>query len=453
MSAEGRHGICIPLSSIHTRQSFGIGEFLDLLPLIDWCKEVGFNALQLLPVNETGFDNSPYNLLSSCALNPVYLSLHALGQVPEYPHPSIYVNYHSVREKKEKWIKQYLYRMGPTIAKDPHYQTFLQENRWLPPSDNDRMTQFLLYQQLTRVKRYATEKGVCLIGDIPILVSSQSLDVQEHPQLFDLTHTIGSPPDMFSREGQAWGFPYFKWEEKGSLELWKEKLKVAEQFYHFYRLDHMVGFFRFWKIPQGRKAIDGHYVPHNLEEAVALGRSILERLLTFSKMLPIAEDLGVVLPEFRQVLKTLGIPGMKVMRWERYWDTGGGYIPVEQYEPLSLTCVSTHDTETLEEWWNTHTQESSLYCHLKGIPYRPFDTELRKIYLTDSHRSGSLFHVNLLNEYLALYPELVHDKGYEERINTPGTPPEKNWRYRLRRPLEETLAHEGLKASIRAMLA
>lgn len=482
------HGICLPLSSIYTKNSCGIGEILDLLPLIDWVKSVGMNTLQLLPLNDTGNDSSPYNAVSSCALNPVYLSIHALPFLNESPqltnmlgagrsYPP-YVDYQKVREQKEFWLKTYLDQFMGRLMQDINYQFFVEQNRWLSSYgtficlvrangykhwthweihevdpflvEREKIIQFLLHQQLKSVKRYASEKGVDLMGDIPILVSSQSADVWKHPDFFNLSSTVGAPPDQFSSEGQAWGFPYFKWDE--SWRLWKRKLSVAENYYHLYRLDHIVGFFRLWKIPEGKIAKEGSYVPANEEEATARGKRILEEIKTYSSMQPIGEDLGVVLPAFREVLKQLSIPGMKVMRWERYWNWNGQFIPVEQYEPLSLTCVSTHDTETVEEWWNGHPEESGLYCRLKNIPYRPFDQTLRLLYLRDSHHSGSLYHVNLFNEYLALYPELVHDSGYEERINRPGTPPQENWRYRLRLPLEKTLSHDGLKASIRSLL-
>lgn len=485
-----QHGICVPLSSLHTRHSCGIGELLDLIPLLHWMHALGLNVLQLLPLNDTGHDSSPYMALSTCALNPVYLSLHALPNAdPSSLAPlqqltrAPYVDYLSVRRHKETWLENYLQHGAQHLKHDPEYCKFVENESWLgeyaefttrlrqnrychwslwqqaePPPvqiEREKMGQFLLYRQLREVKLLAQKLGIALLGDLPLLLSSQSVEAWKYPHLFDLEATVGAPPDQFSDVGQSWGFPFIRWIENSEelLSLWNRRLRYSEHFYDIYRLDHVIGFFRLWKIPPGTLAKEGSYVPPSVDDALLLGKSNLEALCSMTAMRPLGEDLGVVLPEFRHVLSALKIPGIKVMRWERRWDGDLGYIPVELYEPLNLTTVSTHDTETLEQWWNTWPQEASRYCQLKKFAYRPFDKEIRLLYLFDSHHSGTLFHVNLLNEYLALYPELVHDSTYEERINIPGTLPDQNWRYRLRLPLEETLAHQPLKDSIASLLA
>jgi 4-alpha-glucanotransferase len=487
------HGICIPLSYIHSENSCGIGEILDLLPLIDWIKQVGFDMLQLLPLNDTGLDPSPYSALSSCAINPVYLSLSALPYLDNsLKEPlsllkelnlTLYINYQAVRVQKEKWLNTYLDKVEDLFIKDPAYQDYVTHTSWLTPYaefvtlakcneyhhwqhwihkdidrskvEREKIIQFLLFQQLQHVKQQAAAKGVLIMGDIPILVSSQSADVWKNQNLFDLNNTVGVPPDIFSDVGQSWGFPFFNWDadREGAFNLWHQRLKYAENFYHFYRIDHIIGFFRLWKIPNGKLAKEGHYEPGSIDEATQRGREILEEIIRYSEMKPIGEDLGIILPPFRDVMRQLSIPGIRVMRWERCWDSSGAFIPVEKYEPLNLVCVSTHDTETLEQWWNQMSQESSLYCQLKGFAYRPMDQEIRLLCLRDSHKANTQYHVNLFHEYLALYPELVHDKSYEERINTPGTQPEHNWKCRLLLPLEQVLSHQGLKDSIAHLLS
>ena len=485
------HGVCTPLSSLHTATSCGIGEILDLLPLIDWLKSVGFNALQLLPINDSGNDSSPYNALSTCAINPVYLSLQALPQSEKIDSleplkkltASKTVDYLRVRSEKEAWLNRYFDKFEQQFLNHPKYQDYLKQNQWVATYarfvtlvklnhyqhwqswikfdpdplkiEREKIVQYLLFEQLKNVKKYADQHGVSLIGDLPILVSSQSVEVWTNQALFDLKNSVGVPPDVFSETGQSWGFPFFNWDidRDGAFALWKQRLEYAENFYNFYRLDHIIGFFRLWKIPEGKEAKEGHFVPAEVTVACQKGKELLETIIPFSSMKPIGEDLGIILPEFRNVMKELQIPGIKVMRWERLWETTGEFISVEDYDLLNLVCVSTHDTETLTQWWNQFPQEASLYCKSKGLDYRPMDRQIRLEYLKDCHHANSQLHINLLNEYLALYPELVHDKPYEERINIPGTQHEENWRYRLRLPLEQITDHQGLKDTIPTLLA
>ena len=176
-------------------------------------------------------------------------------------------------------------------------------------------------------------------------------------------------------------------------------------------------------------------------------------MLASSNMLPIAEDLGDVPPEVRVCLSELGICGTKVMRWERYWEKDKSFIPFKDYPPLSMTCVSTHDSRTLQLWWSDFPDEAKDYAAFKHWTYSPTLTvEQRKEILWDSHHTPSLFHINLLQEYLALFPELVWPQPEDERINIPGKVLATNWLYRFRPSVEELTAHEGLKKAIEQIL-
>ena len=141
---------------------------------------------------------------------------------------------------------------------------------------------------------------------------------------------------------------------------------IASQYFHIYRVDHIVGFFRVWGVPKGHKATEGHYEPEDESLWIPQGEKFLRIMLESNPMLPIGEDLGTVPMEVRASLQKLGICGTKVIRWERYWDKKNKpYIPYDLYNGDSMTTVSTHDSETLAQWWNDLQEESKSFCDFK----------------------------------------------------------------------------------------
>jgi 4-alpha-glucanotransferase len=315
--------------------------------------------------------------------------------------------------------------------------------------------QYLCYQQMTAVKAHATAKGVFLMGDIPILLSPDSADVWNYPSLFQMGLAAGAPPDMFNKEGQYWGFPLYEWEKiaEEGYHWWRQRLQYAQNFYHIYRIDHIVGFFRIWAIPRGEKATKGQFLPQDRTQWVPEGRKKLEAMIAATEMLPIGEDPGVITPEVRTCMQELALCSTKVMRWEKQWEGDLSYTPVQNYPPLSLTCVSTHDSEPLTLWWENQPEEARAYCALKGWRYsRELSQEQRRSILQESHRSNSLFHVNLLHEYFALFPELSWPDPQDARINVPGSVAPTNWTAAFRLPLEEWTAHAGLKQFLREQI-
>jgi len=493
-----RHGIALPLFSLRSNKGYGIGEFLDLLPIIDWCKEAGFDIIQLLPLSDSGSDPAPYNALSSCALNPVYLSLHALPgakNLPDAAHLSALprLAYHDVQSLKVNYLRNYYENGGKTLLKEPGFEEYVGKHPWVVPyalfkTLKDRLgqnpwmswpdelkkpqyetllekhheemlfyaaLQYLCYKQLTEVKNYAHERGVLLEGDIPILISPDSVDMWLKPELFDFTRSAGAPPDPYNAEGQYWGFPLFDWENmrKENYAWWKMRLAAAADYYHLYRIDHVVGFFRLWAILHGRPAKEGHFIPENPALWIPQGREILQMMIDSCPMLPIAEDLGQVPPSVRACLLEMGICGTKVVRWERDYDDGKEFIPLQKYPEVSLTTVSTHDSETLQLWWQACPEEAKAFCAFKGWTYSPDLTKGQRLdMLSDAHSTPSLFHVNLLQEYLALFPDLVWPNPLDERINVPGTVAPTNWTYRFKPSVEEIVRHEGLKEAIQTIL-
>lgn len=478
-------GISLPLSALWSKQSCGIGEFFDLLPLIDWCHSLGMDVIQLLPLNDSGLDPSPYNALSSCALHPIYLSLHKLPgiHVEELTllSSSPRIAFASVYAKKQRLLEKYFAEQGEKILRSQEFALFEEEAPWLSayalfkalqqkmdhiplsawPDDYkyvskeafsllmkehekevsfQKALQYLCFAQLKEVKAYALEKKVYLKGDIPILISPNSADVWSSPEFFNLDLSAGSPPDQYCKEGQNWGFPLFQWVviKKHHFSWWRQRLSYASHFYDLYRIDHVIGLFRIWGIPLGKATSDGYFVPADESLWGPHGQEILEILLQFSPMLPIAEDLGVVPCMVRPILQTLGIPGTKVMRWERNWETDQEFIDPLDYPALSLTCISTHDSPTLEQWWRDFPEEVIPYVKQKGWTYSPQITPFQRIeILKESLFSSSLFHINLLSEFLALVPKFVWPNPDDERINIPGVVLPSNWTLRFRCSIEE----------------
>jgi len=482
------HGISIALSSIRTKQSCGIGEFLDLIFLIDWCKKVGFDCIQLLPINDTGDDNSPYNPISSCALDPVYLSLTALGFSNE-PFQSLTnqqrVNRSEVLSLKLKLLQSLYEKTFNEVSKSDSYLKFIKENEWVesyslfkvlkdqlreqswdkwpkshPKPEQKKVDfytflQFHCFQQMSQVHTHATENNVFLKGDIPILISPDSVDVWIHPERFRLDLEAGAPPDYYNPLGQKWGFPLLNWDfmREHNYVWWKQRLQVAEKFFHIYRLDHVVGFFRIWALPRGKQPLDGYFIPADPKEWVPQGTEILQMMLESTTMLPIAEDLGTIPPEVFPVLKSLGICGTKVVAWQKKDGPESSYLPLVEYEPFSMTTLSTHDSDPFGLWWKKYPAESAAFAQFMNWPFDPILTQKQRIeILYAAHHTPSYFHINLFQEYLAIFPELVSLNPEDERINYPGTMLPTNWTYRFRPSLEEIAEHQGLADQIKTIL-
>lgn len=484
------HGINIPLFSLHSQNSLGIGEYPDLIPLIAWCREVGLDIIQLLPLNDTGIDSSPYSAISAFALNPIHVGLLALPGADKPPIPpellelsaTPHVDYKTVRKAKERFLRSYFQKEFSSWRESAAYTQFLithrfwldgyalfralkDQHKWQPwrswptedlspnehrledlrhqyrkEMDFHRFVQFLCFQQFEEVKKAARAASLLLKGDIPICCAAESADAWLHGEIFMPGYTAGAPADMYNQEGQNWGFPIYNWDELGrrNFDWWHERLRVAEHLYQIYRIDHIVGLFRIWAIPEGQQATQGGFIPADPSTWISKGRKTLEMLLASSQMLPIGEDLGTVPPEVRICLREMGVCGTKVMRWERAWLEDQRFFTPSSYIPESMTTVSTHDSETLTLWWQNQPEEAKIFAEFKRWLYSvPISQQYLFEILRESHYSGSLFHINLLNEYLALIPELVWPDPYMERINVPGTFSDRNWTYRFRPSVEE----------------
>ena len=307
-------GTAVPVSALYSKKSCGAGEFSDLIPFADFCKKAGLHIIQLLPVNDTGTDSSPYNALSAFALHPLYICLDDIPDAHTFkaeieklrtafkPHtPGERFRYrdilheknvllHAIFNKAEtqimadaqggelsEWIKANPWIIEYAVFKNIKRQNYYASWKdWKECADMKTPSatkiaaawnnpvlkreymfyawvQMHLHKQLLKAVTYCAENGIVLKGDIPILMNEDSVEIWAHPEYFRSDLRAGSPPDGDNPTGQNWGFPIYNWVnlKATGYRWWKERLHHAAQYYHAYRLDHILGFFRIWAIPEG----------------------------------------------------------------------------------------------------------------------------------------------------------------------------------------------------------
>ena len=325
-------GLVAPLFSLRNDTDWGIGDFGALREAIDFAAEAGMHAVQLLPINDTTStrgtaDSYPYNAISVDALHPIYIDPEALPTLPTKERKAFLreakalrqlpaVDYPRVLELKERFLHRAFELQGKADLTSEDFRLFYGEAAaWLrpyalycvlrdqfgsgAPSDwagweaydeakaaaylNDTAhaeevgyyywLQFVLDRQLQAVRSYAEERGVFLKGDLPIGVAPHSVDVWMAPHLFHTEQSAGAPPDDFAADGQNWGFPTYNWErmqEEGDFRWWCQRFERQARYFHAFRIDHILGFFRIWEVPRTqRSGLLGHFhpaLPYSLEE-------------------------------------------------------------------------------------------------------------------------------------------------------------------------------------------
>ncbi len=284
--------------------------------------------------------------------------------------------------------------------------------------------QWIAAEQWQEVRRYARRRGILIKGDLPFVCGRDSADVWGHPELFDSSSSAGAPPDDFSATGQAWGLPLYDWAQlRGSdYHWWRCRARQARELYDLFRIDHVIGLYRTYAIPVREGGTSG-FVPldesEQLAQGTALMRAILEEVAGDAGV--IAEDLGTVPRWARESLSELGIPGYKVLRWER---TDGHLVDPRSYPPLSVATSGTHDTDTLAAWCNSLSDlERLLVCQslqldpALGTPHAALHWPL----LQRLYEAGSVLTILPIQDLF----------GWPERINTPATVVPHNWSFRL----------------------
>ena len=309
-------GVAVPVFSLRTDRSYGVGDFGDLKHFVDWAVATGMKVIQILPVNDTTSshnwcDSYPYNIVSAFALHPHYIDLEALGALKSKAKMTAYrrqrqelnnldySDYEAVSRVKTAYVQEIFSERGQQTLDSKEFKTWFADNKdWLEPyalwlKQPAQMVYYLQYHlhlQLKAAADYARSKGVIIKGDVPIGVNRNSVETATHPELFHLDAQTGAPPDAFSPNGQNWGFPTYDWSEKRKaksenlVDWFHRRLRWMAQYFDAIRIDHVLGFFRIWEIPEDAVfGILGHFspaLPMTVGEIEYFGLSFRKSLFT-----------------------------------------------------------------------------------------------------------------------------------------------------------------------------
>ena len=485
-----RAGILVPLFSIPSSHSWGIGEIGDIPVLGVWLRAAGLRVLQLLPINEMPpGERSPYSALSAMAIDPQFISLRQLedfdalgGEAHLEPElrerlagarAARAVDYATARELKQTalrrsfarfkdvewhagtsraaalrryiedeadWLEEYaLFRAlharhderswleWPGALRNRHPDALVQAREEL--ADDILYRQYVQWvaQEQWKAARKAT-RGVALFGDLPFMVSADSADVWTRQDEFRLDASVGVPPDAFSETGQNWGLPVYRWDVVAARDFdWlRARARRNAALFDGYRVDHLVGFYRTYFRPHDGGPAE--FTPPEEEAQTRLGERVLQVFREPGAEI-IAEDLGVV-PDFvRASLAGQQIPGYKVLRWERQWHTEGRPFKDPADYPASAVATSgTHDTEPLVIWWEeAPAEEKEAVLAIPSVRAR--------LGAGDRVRDALIESLAASGADLVVLP--IQDVfGWQDRINQPATVHDSNWTWRLPWPVE-----------------
>ncbi len=445
-------GILFPISCLPSKS--GIGDFgPEAYKLVDWLEKTGVGIWQILPLNPLGFGYSPYQTLSSYAIEPLYLSLDLLeeeGLIKQAPQQEATdsIDYEKVQRlkapyydeafanfkpdkkyemfKKRTWVKKYAIFMA--LKKKNELRSWTEWKITAQKILNKKevefeiFLQYELFQQWFKLKSYANKRHISLMGDIPFYVGLDSADVYYHQQDFLLdpdthqpTSVAGVPPDYFSATGQRWGNPIYNWAvlKKEHYAFWLNRLGQLAGMVNIIRIDHFRAFDTYWQIPQScDTAIEGKW-----EEAP--GYEFLTSLKRkYPRLQIIAEDLGLLRPEVGTLRDYFHLKGMRVVEFS--------FDPKHISNPNldkknSVIYTGTHDNQPLLAWYKSfNLSEQEL---IKEFFRQNYHLELIKGFIHYTLSSSAQYAIIPVWDYLGL-----DDKA---RLNTPGTVGKPNWCWRL----------------------
>ena len=469
---------------------YGIGTLgAEAYAFVDFLKKAGQRKWQLLPLTPTGFGDSPYQSCSTFAGNPYLIDLPTLaeeGLLEKEVLESIRwstcddrVDFGLVYENREKVLKMAYSRFSETeefqkfcrensswLSDYALFQALKAENRgapwyqWEDPlkrRDPDAMwnarqrlketvrfhcfVQYIFDKQWQALHSYANEKGIQIIGDVPIYVPLDCADVWSAPELFQLDEKLdpiavaGCPPDAFSDDGQLWGNPLYRWDvhRKSGYRWWIRRMQAAAQRYDLVRIDHFRAFESYWSVPFGDETARG-------------GKWIegpgLDFLLSLRKALPkaamIAEDLGVITPPVKKLRDDAGLPGMKVLQFAFDPDHPSDYLP-HNCTVNSVCYTGTHDNMTLRQW-------------LSSLPDRTKQYAVRYMHMTEDEGFvwGVIRTAMSTPSSLCIFQmQDALELGEDARMNFPGTQTGLNWTWRAK----EGFLTDALAEKIRNLTA
>ena len=532
-----RAGVLLPAFSARRENDFGIGDTRALKQWIDWAAEIGVGFLQLLPINHTGSDDSPYNAISSVALEPLYLTIEEIPGLEEHDLAAArdalgkkvlearLVNYAKVRQCKSSLLRRAYQRFlaGDFPVEKNEFQLFQKNEslwlndftfyRWLMDQAGgserwDRWpeafrsaasareywqeqctqlgqlvteaityhawVQWLCFRQWRAVRDHADARGVQLMGDVPIGISYHSADVFFQPEPFDLNWFGGAPPEtMFKHDrfiqrwGQNWGVPLYRWDwlEQHDYRWWKQRVRKLTEFFHIFRIDHILGFYRIYAFPwspdrnaefleltPGEAAqLTGGRLPQwawrddetaenraaNRDDGDKRLRAILEAA---GQAEVVGEDLGCVPEYVRPHLESLDIAGFRIPHWDSH---EGHVVEGDCFPECSFATYATHDHDTIAALWEAFrldaigaTADSEeqgkarenirLMAEFGGMTIDvdnppPYDHDVQWKLLDALLACRSRYAALMITDVF----------GMIDRYNKPGTVGKENWSYRL----------------------
>ena len=466
-------GVLLPVSSLPSK--YGIGCFSkEAYKWINQLKEAGQSYWQILPLSPTSYGNSPYQSFSSFAGNPYFIDLEELIEeglltkkecdAVDFGKNASCIDYGKIYEGRFELL--HLAYERSDISEDSEYHKFVGENGyWL----NDyalfmavkarfdgaawsewaedikkrygyaldyyrrecyseiefyKYLQFLFAKQWSKLKAYANENGIEIIGDMPIYVAFDSADAWASPELFQFTENFepyavaGCPPDGFSADGQLWGNPLYRWDyhRHTDYDWWAKRVAHSFTLYDVVRIDHFRGFDEYYSIPaKDKTAVNGHW---EKGPGIDLFRRLEAKL---GKKQIIAEDLGFQTPTVAQLLRDSGYPGMKVLEFAFDPKDKSDYLP-HRYDRNCIVYTGTHDNETLVQWYKGLDKVSRAFAEEYMNNAHVPEDERYWDFIRLAMMSSANTCIIPAQDYLGL------DK--EARINFPSTLGE-NWTWRI----------------------
>ncbi|MGC2697436.1 MAG: 4-alpha-glucanotransferase [Candidatus Angelobacter sp.] len=468
----------------------GIGELgPQALRFTAFLHEAGIRIWQVLPLNPTGYGDSPYQSLSVFAGNPLLISLEtlaaeglldksALQSLPDFPAGRVdfskvipwkfgllrkaasnfagsatseqKTQFEDFTGKNQAWLDDYALFMA---AKDAHQGRVWTEwdpqlaarhpsaiSKWSEDLASEiaayKFWQFKFFHQWNAIRADCAQRGIRIMGDIPIYAAHDSADVWAHPEMFWLDEkghplkVAGVPPDYFSATGQLWGNPIYRWDamKASGYHWWIERLRASLNMFDMVRLDHFRGFEAYWEIPAAEPtAMHGKWVK-------GPGAELFQALTDALGPLPIvAENLGVITPEVEAIRKQFGYPGMAILQFAFSTDPQAPSFRPHNYEPQLVAYTGGHDNDTMFGWWRSGVAQSTRtqadvkkeYADMQnylGVSADELDHEVNWIFIREVMKSVANTVLFPMQDVLAL--------GSEARMNTPGTFGG-NWTWRL----------------------
>jgi 4-alpha-glucanotransferase len=473
MTAEGESkrtaGVLLHPTSLPGR--YGVGDLGDeLIKFLDWVAQAGMRVWQVLPLNPPGYGYSPYGCVSSFAGNPLLISPERLIEsqllehhdIPEFSDDE--VDFDRVTEHKSKLLRESFayFESNATPDQRAALKNFERDNRWLPDwalfaalkdtnggqpwsawprplmmrerdalveaqrtlADDIRFhkyVQWVFFTQWAAVRQAADAREIKIMGDVPIYVAGDSADVWANREVFQLdengepTVVAGVPPDYFSKTGQRWGNPLYRWDlmRERRFRWWVARIRAARRFADILRLDHFRGFAAYWEVPASETtAINGRWVP-------GPGKALFDAIRSALGDVPlVAEDLGFITPEVHELRRAIGVPGMKILQFG-FSSKDSPHLP-HNYDRCTVVYTGTHDNDTARGWFENATEEERalvreyLGCNAENVAWGLTRSAFASV--ADS----------------AIVPvQDILNLGSEVRMNLPGAT-RGNWSWRLR---------------------